>query len=170
MFFLHKKHTDLLNSEHILTQNVSQFDIKISRGKVSSILKRGYQDNFKPVFFFFKENISCAQKHSQGNINQQNKIKQTLKNKSNNFSRAQKLLKGWKSFALRLVLFVRLKPFREKINRLEIVLITSIFYTTDVYWLYVLAMSRTRFRVNPHSIVAWMTRNSLLETGAKSEV
>ena len=26
------------------------------------------------------------------------------------------------------------------------------------------------FRVNPHSIVAWMSRNSLLEAGAKSEV
>ena len=37
-------------------------------------------------------------------------------------------------------------------------------------WLYVLVMSRTRFRVNPHSIVAWMSRNSLLEAGAKSEV
>ena len=37
------------------------------------------------------------------------------------------------------------------------------------YWLYVLVMSRTRFRVNPHSIVAWMSRNSLLEAGAKSE-
>ena len=32
-----------------------------------------------------------------------------------------------------------------------------------------LVMSRTRFRVNPHSIVAWMPRNSLLEAGAKSE-
>ena len=31
-------------------------------------------------------------------------------------------------------------------------------------------MSRTRFRVNPHSIVAWMSRNFLLEAGAKSEV
>ena len=30
-------------------------------------------------------------------------------------------------------------------------------------WLYVFIMSRTRFRVNPHSIVAWMSRNSLLE-------
>ena len=38
------------------------------------------------------------------------------------------------------------------------------------YWLYVLVMSRTRFRVNPHSIVAWMSGNSLLEAGAKSEV
>ena len=37
-------------------------------------------------------------------------------------------------------------------------------------WLYVLIMSRMRFRVNPHSIVAWMLRNSLLEAGAKSEV
>ena len=29
-------------------------------------------------------------------------------------------------------------------------------------------MLRTRFRVNPHSIVARMSRNSLLKTGAKS--
>ena len=31
-------------------------------------------------------------------------------------------------------------------------------------------MSRTYFKVNPHSIVAWMSRNLLLEAGAKSEV
>ena len=37
-------------------------------------------------------------------------------------------------------------------------------------WLYLLIMSRTRFRVNPHSIVAWMSRNSLLKAGAKSEL
>ena len=36
-------------------------------------------------------------------------------------------------------------------------------------WLYVLVMSHTRFRVNPHFIVAWMSKNSLLEAGAKSE-
>ena len=36
--------------------------------------------------------------------------------------------------------------------------------------LYVLIMSRMSFRVNPHSIVALMSRNSLLETGAKYEV
>ena len=35
---------------------------------------------------------------------------------------------------------------------------------------YFLVMSRTRFRVNPYSVVAWMSRNSLLEAGAKSEV
>ena len=38
-----------------------------------------------------------------------------------------------------------------------------------VLWLYVLVMSRTHLKVNPHSIVAWMSRNSLLEAGAKSE-
>ena len=37
-------------------------------------------------------------------------------------------------------------------------------------WLFVLIMSSTRFRVNPHSIFTWLLRNSLLETGAKSEV
>ena len=34
----------------------------------------------------------------------------------------------------------------------------------------VYVMSRTRFKVNPHFIVAWKSRNSLLEVGAKSEV
>ena len=37
-------------------------------------------------------------------------------------------------------------------------------------WLCVLIMLHTRFRVNPHSIVAWMLRNSLLEASAKSEI
>ena len=52
---------------------------------VSSIVKWGYQDSFKPVYFFYGK-ISRAQKHSQANIDQQNKIKQTLNNKGNNFS------------------------------------------------------------------------------------
>ena len=39
----------------------------------SSVVKWGYQGNFKPVFFY--EKISRAQKYSQAN-NQQNKIKQ----------------------------------------------------------------------------------------------
>ena len=37
-------------------------------------------------------------------------------------------------------------------------------------WLYVLTMSSTRFWVNPHSIVVWVSRNSLLKTGAISEI
>ena len=36
-------------------------------------------------------------------------------------------------------------------------------------WLYVLIMWRTRFRVNPHSIVAWMSSNFLLEADVKSD-
>ena len=36
--------------------------------------------------------------------------------------------------------------------------------------LILIIMSRTRFRVNPHSIVAYMSRNSLLEAGVKSKV
>ena len=36
--------------------------------------------------------------------------------------------------------------------------------------LYVLVMSHRRFRLNPHTIVAWVSRNSLLKAGAKSEV
>ena len=43
-------------------------------------------------------------------------------------------------------------------------------YLYDAFWLYVLIMSHMLFRVNPHSIIAWMSRNSLLEAGAKSEV
>ena len=38
------------------------------------------------------------------------------------------------------------------------------------YFLYVLIMSRTCFGVNSHSIVAWMSRTSLLEAGTKSEL
>ena len=37
-------------------------------------------------------------------------------------------------------------------------------------WLYVIIMSRTRFRVNLHSTVAWMSRQSLIETGAISGI
>ena len=41
----------------------------------------------------------------------------------------------------------------------------SIFEAINL-WLYVLLMSRTRFRVIPPSAVAWMSRSSLLEAGA----
>ena len=37
-------------------------------------------------------------------------------------------------------------------------------------WLYVYVMSRTLFRVNLHSRVAWLSRNSFLKKGSKSEV
>ena len=37
-------------------------------------------------------------------------------------------------------------------------------------WLYVFVLSRTSFRVNPHSKGAWMLKNSLLKTGTEYEV
>ena len=58
--------------------------------------------------------------------------------------------------------------------------LSDLYHCFDLYahectlctiWLYVLVMSLTHFRVNPHSIVAWMSRFSfLLEAGAKLEV
>ena len=47
--------------------------------------------------------------------------------------------------------------------------LVNIAYISNIN-LFVLVMSHMCFRVNPHSIVAWMSRNSLLEAGAKSEV
>ena len=44
------------------------------------------------------------------------------------------------------------------------------FKITLMDCLYVLVMSRTCFRVNPRSIVTWMSRNSMLETDAKSKI
>ena len=43
------------------------------------------------------------------------------------------------------------------------------YLTVRCIWLYVSIMSGTSLRVNPHSTVAWMSRNSLLEAGAISE-
>ena len=55
---------------------------------------------------------------------------------------------------------VKTTPFMETLKWLD----------NENHWLSVLIMSRTRFRVNPHSIIAWISRNSLLKTGAISEV
>ena len=72
-------------------KNSSQRNISItSHFEVSSIVKWGYQGNFKPVYFFY-EKISHAQIHSQAKINQQNKAKTF---------HVHKLLTGWKSFVL----------------------------------------------------------------------
>ena len=51
-------------------------------------------------------------------------------------------------------------PVRETVRSLKQIILSS--------RLYVLVMSRTRFRVNPHSIVAWMSRNSLLQASARN--
>ena len=41
---------------------------------------------------------------------------------------------------------------------------------TFSHWLYVIIMSRTRFRMNLHFIVTWWSRSSLLKTGVIYEV
>ena len=44
------------------------------------------------------------------------------------------------------------------------------FFFVWSIWLYVLVMSRTPLRVNPHSIFVWMSRNFFLKTDAICEV
>ena len=98
-------------------------------------------------FIFFVKNFPAHKKHTQANVNQQSKIKQTLNNKGNSFLRVQKLLKRWKSFVLRLVFFVRLKPFcKKETNMLEIVLITSLlfYYSTTGYFVVSSLVIRTK--------------------------
>ena len=48
--------------------------------------------------------------------------------------------------------------------------ITTSTWQLKTSWLYVLVMSRTRLNVNPHSTLAWMSKNSLLKAGTKSEI
>ena len=80
---------------------------------------------------FFYEKILRAQKHSEANKNEQNKIKQTLNNKGNNFSCAQ-TSKRLNVFYFRFWGFLYAQNlFVKKINRLEIVLITSFYYNTQ---------------------------------------
>ena len=69
-------------------------------------------------FFFFTKKVLNTQKHSRV------KIKQTLNNKDNNFSPAQKLLRGWKLFALHFGAFCACVQnfLLKKVNWLEIVL------------------------------------------------
>ena len=82
------------------------------------------------LFNFFYEKISHAQKHSQANINQQNKVKQILNNKGNNFPCAQTFKRVKVAcFAFWCFLYAR-NVFVKKyiyiiIISLEIVLITS---------------------------------------------
>ena len=113
---------------------MNSFPLRLEAILDSSIVTRPFQTCLF-IFIFFYEKISPQQKHSQANINQQNKVKQTLNNKGNNFLRAETSKREGESrlFCV-LVLFVRAKSFRKKeLNRLEIVLITSFYYTTNVY-------------------------------------
>ena len=95
---------------------------------VSSIVKWGYQDNFKPVYFFYKK-ISRTQKSP--------KRKQATFSEVYTHEKLLPLLFSvclilfcWLMFACECF-FLRVKFFREKnINRLKIVLITSFHYST----------------------------------------
>ena len=46
----------------------------------------------------------------------------------------------------------------------------SEYFSVRFIWLYVIVMSGTQFRVNPSSIVAWMSNNFLLEEGPESKL
>ena len=48
--------------------------------------------------------------------------------------------------------------------------LSSEYLSIRCIWLYVLVMCRTLSWVNPHSIVAWMSRNSFLKACVKAEV
>ena len=65
-----------------------------------------------------------------------------------------------------------IKDYMYDFKTLPLALVFSFEHSNEQLdnWLYVLVMSRTRVRVNPYSTVALMSRNSLLEAGAKSEV
>ena len=56
------------------------------------------------------------------------------------------------------------------LNLKHVIMLGTLDTVTLPFWLYVLVMSRTRFRLNPHTIIARMSRNYLLEAGANSEV
>ena len=77
-------------------------------------MKWGYQDNFKPVYFFLGKYFERTKTQISQNQPTKTKIVEQKKNNGNGILRAQKLLRGWKSFVWVLVLFVRAKYFRKK--------------------------------------------------------
>ena len=94
----------------------------------SSIVKWGYKDNFKPVYFFYVEVLSVEKHQTQS--------------KRKIFFTWEKLLPLL--FSINLFLFCQLifacdvllcaqNLFLKKIYRFEILFITSLYYTTDVY-------------------------------------
>ena len=65
-----------------------------------------------------------------------------------------------------LSLLLNTQPFNQTWQKIEL---CCEYLSARRIWLDAIIMSRTRFRVNLHSMVAWMWRKSLLETGAISE-
>ena len=58
------------------------------------------------------------------------------------------------------------QPFSQTGQMIEL---SCEYLSVRCIWSYVFIMSRSSFRVNPHSTVGWISRNSLLEAGAISE-
>ena len=76
----------------IKNSNIFQKDSINPKTFCSSMVKWGCQNNFAPVYWlidWFLRKVFKGKKQSQANINQQNKIKQTLNNNDNNFLRAE---------------------------------------------------------------------------------
>ena len=122
--------------------------------RTSSIVYWSYEDNFKPVFFFFF-------------------TKRFWEHKNTSHPEVYASLKNCWLCCLALAyfflladfclwhVFVRTKSFRQKkTNRLEIVLITSIYYTTIVMpqhfyfnrYMFALSTAKSRFKF----IVCWI--------------
>ena len=91
--------------------------------------------------------------------------------KSNNKEKEIELLSRW--LQIKFYLYQSLTVFVKNCfywKSLDVWSFFNPFSAKVTISMYVLIMSRTRFRVNPHSIFGWMSRNSLLETGVISEV
>ena len=92
-------------------------------------ISRQFQDRL-----FSYEKVLNAQKHSQANINQQNKNKRTKSNKGNGFLCTQTSKKVKVAcFVFWCFLCIRNLFIKKKKICLEIVLIPSFYYTTDMY-------------------------------------
>ena len=65
---------------------------------------------------------------------------------------------------------VRKQTLNHLVKLAQIIELYCEYLSVWYIWLCVLLMSHTRFRVNLHSVDVWMSRNTLLETGAISKV
>ena len=66
-----------------------------------------------------------------------------------------------------LTLYMKTQPFGPTCRMIQL---RCEYLSVWCIWLYSLINSHMTFRVNPHSIVSWMSRNFLLGAGAVSEI
>ena len=131
------------------TSNLESEIDQIAQRRIKQVINQGGWENWTSCS---KNHKSCYQWTLQNAISIARAI--WMKKSDCNSTQSQNYL-VWKR---------RLNDLAKLANWLSYVL------STYLYWLYVLVMSRMRFKVNPHSIVAWISRNSLLEVDTKSEV